>query len=74
MLKLLGTECGIANNSNWPVFVYDFFKSDREKLIPKLVLRGFIVVSKHLQTICFWVFGYPDKTLVLVLEIVPPYT
>ena len=39
----------------------------------------FIGVSKHLETIkalrpsafiCFSVFGYPDKTLALVLEIV----
>ena len=74
-------EYGIANNSNWPAFVYDFFKSDREKLFLKRVLR---VSSWHPNTskqkktlglrprafICFSVFGYPDETLALVLEIV----
>ena len=78
-MKLLRKEYGIANNSNWPAFVYDFFKSDREKLFLKRVLR---VSSWHPNTskqkktlglrprafICFSVFGYPDETLALVLK------
>ena len=62
------------------VFVYDLFETDREKLFPTRA-SCFIGVSKHLETIkalglrprafiCFSVFGYPDETLALVLEIV----
>ena len=59
------------------VVVNYFFKSDHEKVFPKLVLRVSSGESKYLETIkahgrfiCFSVFGYPDETLALVLEIV----
>ena len=68
------------------VFVFEgslcFFKSDHAwEVISKTRASCFIGVSKHLKTIkalglrprafiCFSVFGYPDETLALILEIV----
>ena len=50
-------------------FVYYFFKSDYEKLFPKLVLPLSLgYPNKPKQFIFFAVFGYPDETLALVCQ------